>query len=178
MKSIFTISLLFFLTTLLCSCPYSSQYKLDETPNIYVEDNLLGSWACFVKKQATGKDDPVKMILSKKTDTEYNIVFTGRIDELKIFRVVNKDSIIGSAFMSTAAGKQFLNINIKGNYYLAELKLKSDGTLSLLPLVEHFTNKMIQNGAELRNCLEFHYKTRVRPLYDDDFCLWDMVKVN
>jgi len=178
MKTFFTILLSFALTILLCSCPYSSQYKLDETPNIYVEDKLLGSWACFVKKQSTGKDDPVKMILSKKTDTEYNIAFTGRIDELKMFRVMNNDSISGWAFMSTAAGKQFLNISIKGNYYLVELKLKSDGTLSLLPLVEHFTNKMIKNDAQLRECLEFHYKTRVRPLYDDEFCLWDMVKVN
>ena len=79
--------------------------------------------------------------------------------------------------MSTVAGRQFLNITVKGTNYIAELKLK-DGTLSLLPLVEHFTGKMIQNDTELRNCVEFHYKTRVHPLYDDDFCLWDMVKVN
>jgi hypothetical protein len=178
MKKIFTISVLFFLTTLLCSCPYSSQYLLDETPNIYVEDELLGSWATFVKKPISGKEDLVKLILSKKTDTEYNIVFTGKIDELKIFRVVDKDSVSGTAFMSTVAGKQFLNITIKGSNYIAELKFKGDGSLSLLPLVEHFTSKMVQNNSELRNCLEFHYKTRLHPLYDEDFSLKDMVKVN
>ncbi|GAB2838946.1 hypothetical protein [Ferruginibacter profundus] len=177
MKTIFTISLFFLLTTLLCSCPYSSQYKLDENPNIYVEDDLLGSWATFVKKPVTGKEEPVKLILSKKNDTEYNIAFTGKIDELRPFKLVAKDSISGTAFMSTAAGRQFLNITIKGSNYIAELKLK-DGTLSLLPLVEHFTGKMIQNNTDLRNCVEFHYRTRVHAMYDDEFCLRDMVKVN
>ena len=177
MKTIFTISLLFLLTTILCSCPYNSPYQLDENPNIYVEDDLLGSWATFVKKPVSGNEEPVKLILTKKTDTEYNIVFTGKLDELKPFKLLYKDSISGTAFMSTVAGRQFLNITIKGTNYIAELKLK-DGSLSLLPLVEHFTAKMIQNNSELRNCVEFHYKTRVHAMYDDDFCLKDMVKVN
>jgi len=177
MKLFFSTLLLFLLSILLCSCPYSSPYQLDESPNIYVEDDLLGSWATFVKKPVTGKDEPVKLILSKKNDTEYNIAFTGKLDELRPFKLIAKDSIRGTAFMSTVAGKQFLNISIKGTNYIAELKLK-DGALSLLPLVEHFTGKIIQNNSELRNCVEFHYKTRVHALYDDDFCLKDMVKVN
>ena len=121
-----------------------------------MEDDLLGSWATFVKKPVTGKDEPVKLILSKKNDTEYNIAFTGKLDELRPFKLIAKDSIRGTAFMSTVAGKQFLNISIKGTNYIAELKLK-DGALSLLPLVEHFTGKIIQNNSELRNCVEFHY---------------------
>jgi hypothetical protein len=177
MRLFSTISLLFFLSVLLCACPYSSPYQLDVNPNIYVEDELLGSWATFVKKPVSGKEEPVKLILSKRNDTEYNIAFTGYLDELKPFKLVYKDSVSGIAFMSTVAGKQFLNISIKGTNYIAELKLKN-GNLSLLPLVEHFTSKMIQNNAELRNCVEFHYKTRVHALYDDDFCLRDMVKVN
>lgn len=177
MKNIFTISLLFILSTTLCSCPYSSQYLLDASPNIYVEDDLLGSWATFVKKPVTGKSEPVKLILSRKSDTEYNIAFTGKLDELRPFKLVYKDSVSGTAFMSTVAGRQFLNITIRGNNYIAELKLK-DGNLSLLPLVEHFTAKMIQNNTDLRNCVEFHYKTRVHAMYDDDFCLKDMVRVN
>jgi hypothetical protein len=177
MKTFFTISLLFSLSVLLCACPYSSPYQLDDAPNIYVEDDLLGSWATFVKKPVSGKDEPVKLILSKKNETEYNIAFTGYLNELKPFKVVDKDSISGTAFISTVAGKQFLNISIKGSNYIAELKLK-EGNLSLLPLVEHFTGKMIKNNAELRACVELHYKTRVHALYDDDFCLKDMVKVN
>lgn len=176
MKTIFTISLLFFLSVLLCSCPYSSPYKLDESPSIYVEDDLLGSWATFVKKPS-GKEEPVKLILTKKNDTEYNIAFTGYLNELKPFKVLVKDSVNGTAFMSTVAGRQFLNITIKGTNYIAELKLK-DGMLSLLPLIEHFTSKMIFNNSELRNSVEFHYKTRVHAMYDDDFCLKEMVKVN
>ncbi len=176
MKTIFTISLLFFLSVLLCSCPYSSPYKLDESPSIYVEDDLLGSWATFVKKP-NGKEEPVKLILTKKNDTEYNIAFTGYLNELKPFKVLVKDSVNGTAFMSTVAGRQFLNITIKGTNYIAELKLK-DGMLSLLPLIEHFTSKMIFNNSELRNSIEFHYKTRVHAMYDDDFCLKEMVKVN
>ena len=176
MKTIFSISLLFFLSVLLCSCPYSSPYKLDESPSIYVEDDLLGSWATFVKKP-NGKEEPVKLILSKKNDTEYNIAFTGYLNELKPFKILDKDSISGTAFMSTVAGRQFLNITIKGTNYIAELKLK-DGMLSLLPLIEHFTSKMIFNNSELRNSVEFHYKTRVHAMYDDDFCLKEMVKVN
>ena len=37
---------------------------------------------------------------------------------------------------------------------------------------------MIFNNAALRNSVEFHYKTRALPMYDDDFCLKGMVRVN
>ena len=177
MKIIINISLLFFVSVLLCSCPYSSPYVIDESPSIYVEDDLMGNWATFVKKSGSGKEEPVKLMLSKKSDTEYNIAFTGKLDELRPFKLVYKDTVSGTAFMSTVAGNQFLNITIKGTNYIAELKLKN-GMLSLLPLAEHFTSKMVRNNAELRNCVEFHYKTRVHAIYDDDFCLKEMVKVN
>jgi hypothetical protein len=177
MKTIVNISLLFLLSVLLCSCPYSSPYLLDENPTIYVEDELIGNWATLVKKPVSGKEEIVKLILSKRSDTEYNIAFTGKLDELKPFKLLLRDSVNGTAFMSTVAGNQFLNISIKGSNYIAELKFKN-GKLSLLPLAEHFTSKLVQNNFELRNCLEFHYKTRVHPIYDDDFCLTEMIKVN
>ncbi len=177
MRSVFTIPLLFFLCVSLCSCPYSSIYKLDDNPGIYVEDVLLGKWATFVKKPGTEKEEPVKLILSKKTDTEYNIAFVGYSDDLRPYHVVTADSVLGTAFMSTVGGKQFLNISIKSQVYIAELKYE-DQKLSLLPLVEHFTSKMIFNNTALRNSVEFHYKTRVHPMFDEDFCLKDMVKVN
>jgi len=177
MRSLATIPLLFLLCISLCSCPYSSIYKLDDNPNIYVENVLLGKWATFVKRPGTEKEEPVKMILSKKNDTEYNIAFIGYSDELRPYRVVTADSVLGTAFMSTVNGKQFLNINIKSKIYIAELKYE-DEKLSLLPLVEHFTAKMIFNNTALRNSVEFHYKTRVHPMFDEDFCLKNMVKVN
>lgn len=177
MRSLTTILLLSLLCVSLCSCPYSSIYKLDDNPAIYVEDLLLGKWATFVKKPGTEKEEPVKVILSRKNDTEYNIAFIGYTDELRPYRVVTADSVLGTAFMSTVNGKQFLNINIKSDIYIAEVRYE-DEKLSLLPLIEHFTSKMIFNNTALRNSVEVHYKTRVHPMFDPDFCLKDMIKVN
>jgi hypothetical protein len=165
------------LAILLYACPYSSSHMLDENPGIYVEDDLIGNWATFIVKPKTGKEEPVKVILSKKTETEYNISFTGSINELKPFKVINRDTVNGSAFMSTVAGKQFLNISIKGSNYIAEIIYKN-GLLSIMPLSEHFTAKMVMSNYDLRNCVELHYKTRTRPLYDDEFCLKEMIRVN
>jgi hypothetical protein len=179
MKTVYTILVAFFLGVTLCSCPYSSPFKLDDTPTIYVEDALLGKWATFVKRPSTAieGEEPVKLILSKKNETEYNIVFIGFTSELKPYNVATADSVRGTAFMSTVGGRQFLNINIKSKIYIAELKFQDD-KLSVLPLVEHFTSKMIFSNTALRNSVDFHYKSRVHPMYDDDFCLKDMVRVN
>jgi hypothetical protein len=173
------LHILFFisLSVLLCACPYSSTHMLDESPGIYVEDELIGNWATFIVKPKTGKQEPVKVILSKKTDTEYTIAFTGSINELKPFKVINKDTVNGSAFMSTVAGKQFLNISVKGSNYIAEVIYKN-GLLSIMPLSDHFTAKMVMSNYDLRNCVELHYKTRVHPLYDEEFCLKEMIRVN
>lgn len=162
---------------LLYGCPFSSTHVIDDTPGIYVDDALLGSWATFVKKPVSGKDEPVKLIVSRRSDTEYDIAFTGSLNELKPFRLIERDSITGTAFMSTVSGRQFLNIAVKDKTYIAEVILKN-GLLSLLPLSEHFTAKMIMSNADLRNSIYFHYKTRVHALYDEDFCLRDMIKVN
>jgi hypothetical protein len=177
MKKLFEISLLFFLCTSLCSCPYSSAYNLDETPNIYVEDALVGKWIAFIKKPNSNRQEAVYLTLSKKTDTEYNISFSGNIDELRPYKFITSDSLAGKAFMSTIDGIQFLNISINSRVYIAELDFKGD-KLSLLPLAEHFTAKMIFTSEALRKSVEVHYKTRVHPTLDDEFCLRDMVKVN
>ena len=79
--------------------------------------------------------------------------------------------------MSTVDDRQFFNITINSRIYIAEIILK-DNKLSLLPLAEHFTAKMILNSGELRNSVSFHYKTRVHPILDDDFCLRNMAKLN
>lgn len=177
MKKLFEISLLFFLSTSLCSCPYSSAYYLDETPGIYVEDALVGKWIAFIKKPNSNREEAVYLNLSKKNDTEYNISFSGNINELRPYKIITSDSLAGTAFMSTVDGRQFFNININSRVYIAELNLKAD-KLSLLPLAEHFTAKMIFNSTALRKSVEVHYKTRVHPILDDEFCLRNMVKVN
>jgi hypothetical protein len=176
MKAVSVISL-FALTVSLCSCPYSSSHGIDETPNIYVEDALIGSWSAQVKVPDSDKSETIKMALSRKTDTEYNIVFTGYLDQLRPFRIVSSDSLAGSAFMSTVDGRQFLNIKIQSRTYIAELQLENE-KLSLLPLAESFTNKMIFTSEALRNSVSFHYKSRVHPVYDGDFCLRGMVRSN
>lgn len=177
MKKLFEISLLFFLSVSLCSCPYSSAYYLDETPNIYVEDALLGKWITFIKKPGSSSEKAVYLNLSKKTDTEYNISFAGDLDDLRPYKFITSDSLAGTAFMSTVDNRQFFNININSRIYIAELDFKND-KLSLLPLAESFTAKMIFTSEALRKSVEVHYKTRVHPLLDDDFCLHDMVKIN
>ena len=177
MKKFFEILLLFFLSVALCSCPYSSAYNLDEVPNIYVKDALLGNWVTFVKKPGSNREEAVYLQLNKKTDTEYDISITGNLDELRPFKLITSDSLTGTAFMSTVGGRQFLNISINARVYIAQLVFKDD-KLSLLPLAEHFTNKMILNSTELRNSVDFHYKSRVHPVLDDEFCLKDMVKTN
>ena len=177
MKIIKNILVLLCLCVILTGCPFSSPYTLDDSPSINVEDELLGNWATFVKRPNSSKAEPVKLILTKKNETEYNIAFIGFLKELRNYRKEKSDSITGTAFMSTVGVKQFFNISIKSQNYIAELRLKDD-KLSLLPLVEHFTAKMIRNNLALRKSVEFHYKTRVHPMLDDDFCLKDMIRVN
>ena len=177
MKKLFEISLLFFLCVTLCACPYSSAYYLDETPTIYIEDALVGKWVAFIKKPGSNREEAVYLNLSKKTDTEYNISFTGNIDELLHYKYITSDSLAGTAFMSTVGDRQFFNININSRVYIAELDFKA-GKLSLLPLAEHFTGKMIFNSTALRKSVEVHYLTRVHPILDDEFCLRNMEKVH
>ncbi len=176
MKKLFEISVLFFLSVTLCSCPYSSPYNLDEAPGIYVEDALLGNWVTHIKMPNGGREEPVSLQLSKKTDTEYDISFSGNLDILRPFNRITSDSLKGTAFMSTVGERQFLNIKINSRIYIAEFVMKGE-KLSLLPLAEHFTAKIIFNSGELRKSVYFHYKTRVHPILDDEFCLRDMVKL-
>jgi len=182
MKKATFILLLFVLACTLCGCPYSSAYNLDSEPTIYVEDALTGTWLAFIQKKGrTSRDatrqEAIAVSLSKRTETEYNISFTGYLEDLKPFNMVKADSITGTAFMSTVDGRQFLNIRIYARIYIAELILKDD-KLSLLPLAEQFTNKIIRNCENLKTSVSVHYKTRVHPVFDEDFCLTDMVKTN
>lgn len=160
---------------ILYACPFSSAYKLDNEPNIYTEDILLGNWATMITTK-NGKQLPAKMILGKKNDTEYTIAFTGYISDLKVYNIITNDTIKGSAFMSTVVGRQFMNISIKEQIYIAEVIYK-DNKLSLLPLAEKFTAKYVRSNEDLRLAVEVHLKTRVSPVYDDQFSLKDMVRV-
>jgi hypothetical protein len=142
-----------------------------------VEDVLLGKWIAFKKIRGSNREEEIYLTLTRRTDTEYNITFTGNLDQLRPFNVLIADSLTGTAFMSTIDDRQFFNIRINSRNYIAEIQLKGD-KLSLLPLAESFTAKMIFNSAALRKSVEVHYKTRIHPLLDDDFCLHNMTKLN
>lgn len=176
-KSLLYTTISCLLGILLCGCPYSSAYRLDAEPQQPIDESLLGSWASFVSKPgATEKKEPVKIIISKKAESEYSIGITGYIDELRPFRVITDDTIKATAFASAVGDKTFWNITLKDRNYLAEIKTEQ-GKLSILPLCEHFTAKLVKSNEALRVAVNFHCKTRVQPLYDEEFCLRDMVRV-
>lgn len=180
MKQILQLLSLFCLSILLCGCPYDSPYGIDETAQENIDEDLLGSWATFVTKPANEGDykaDPIKVIFSKNTDQEYNLAITGYLNELKPYKVITNDTIKGTAYISTVAGRQFLNAFIKGKMYIAEIK-REKNDLSFLCLSEHFTVKYIKSSTELRKAIEFHYKVSVTPAYDDYFILKYLQKVN
>ena len=156
---------------LLYGCPYSSAYKIDQEPSIPVEDIFIGKWATIAPNGTA-----IKMIIDKKNDYEYNINFTGNLNELKQFNIAKNDTLKTTAFVSEAATRRFLNIRLFSQYYIAEFIYKND-KITLLPLCEHFTSRLIKSDAEIKSSLEQHYQTRLYPLYDDEFCLRDMKRV-
>ena len=172
--------LLFTVTIFLWGCPYDSPYGIDPVAQQDIDENLIGSWATIITKPSDDKhvkEDPVKIIFSKNTGLEYNIAITGNIDELRPYHLVTNDSIKGIAYLSTAAGKQFLNAFIKGKMYIAEINNDTAG-LSIRCLSEHFTGKYIKSSIELRKAVELHYKFSAFPVYDDYFIFKNLQKVN
>jgi hypothetical protein len=177
MKPILYLLLFATLAVMLCACPYSSAYKLDDEPMQPVDESLLGKWAAFIKKPGSNREEPVKIIFTKKTETVYNIAITGYIDELRPHIQFSADSIKGEAFLSAVENKALLNVLLKGGNYLCEIQ-HANGKISLLPLSESFTAKLVKSNAVLRAAVEFHYKSRMRAAYEEEFCLRNLVKVN
>jgi hypothetical protein len=160
---------------LLYACPYSSPYKLDREPSVPVDEVILGKWTAMIMN--INEDlQPIEMTLSKKNETEYEILFTGNLNDLKPYKMVTNDSLKGSAFISMVSNQPFLNIEIHGQTYITELNYKND-SLSLMPLTDGFTAKYILSDASLRTAVEVHLRTRVIPRFDEQFCLKNMVRV-
>lgn len=180
MNKTLQLLLLFTVTLFLWGCPYDSPYGIDSVEKQDIDENLIGSWATIMTKPSDDihvKEDPVKIIFSKNTGLEYNIAITGNIDELRPYHMVTNDSIKGTAYLSTAAGKQFLNAFIKGKMYIAEINNDTAG-LTIRCLSEHFTGKYIKSSIELRKAVELHYKFSASPAYDDYFVFKNLQKVN
>ena len=160
----------------LYGCPYSSPYKLDDEPTITTDDAILGHWETVITTDK-GNQQPVKMMIGKKSEMEYAISFTGYLNDSKFSGYIKEDSIAGTAFISMINDLSFLNITINNQNFIARL-IYEDNKLSLLPLAERFTAKYIRANAELRTVVEFHFKTRLYPVYDDASSLKAMVRVN
>jgi len=163
------------LSVLLSGCPYSSPYRLDNEPETFIDKDLLGKWATLAETKKGMQ--PVKLVLTEKNDKEYNLAILGYIDDLKPYVYMTGDSIKGTAFISMIKNASFLNIVISGQTYISKL-IYLENKLSILPLAERFTAKYIKSGEQLRKAVEFHFDTRLRPIYDQSFCLKDMVRVN
>ena len=180
MKSLLHTALSFLLCIVLWGCPYESPYAVDKESQQNIDEELLGKWAAFVARPSVENEyteSPVKIIFEKRTDMEYDVAITGYIEELKKYRVIENDTIRGTAFISTVDGREFLNTLIKGKYYIAEVR-KDKISFSLLTLAEKFTSKFVKNSAELRNAISVHYKTKPEPVYDDWFVARNLQKVN
>lgn len=180
MKKNLSIALLFLLIVFLYGCPYESPYAIDAAPQQYIDEELLGKWAAFVPRPSDDrhyKEEPVKLIVEKRTDMEYDVSITGYISELKVYHVISNDTIKGTAFISTVAKKEFLNTFINGRYYLSEV-VKDKNGFSVFTLSEQFTNKYVKSSAVLRNAIEVHYQYKANPSYDDWFVLKNLQKVN
>ena len=156
-------------------CPYNSSYKIGGDPAVPIDENLLGKWSTVI---STSTDNQaVRMIVGKQSDFEYDLSFVGRINGLRNWSAFRNDTLKASAFFCDAANRRFLNINIGGQYYIAEFIYRDD-KITLLPLCEHFTSKIIKSDWELKVAIESHYKTRLYPLYDDEFSLKELTRVN
>ena len=160
----------------LYACPFSSPYKLDAEPSIPADDKLLGKWSTVIRNKRGG-NLPIEVLFSKKNDMEYNVLFSGNFSDLMPNKLVADNNVAGSAYISMAANKELLSIELKGQTYISELVYKND-TLSLLPLADGFTAKYIKSNAQLRTAVEFHFKTRAYPCFDELFCLKGMTRAN
>jgi hypothetical protein len=174
-----TLFLLIAIAVFLTACPYQSPYAIDETPQQSIDENLLGSWATMVAKPAFDGDyeeEPIKIIFSKKTDTEYDITLTGYIKELKKFITFQNDSIKATGFLSTVEGTVFLNVAFKNQYLLAEVK-QDKNKFSILFLKENFTPRFSKNANDVKKSVIYHYKTSKTPFYDEWLVLKNLQRV-
>ncbi len=177
MKEINTYVLLCALSIVLWGCPYSSPYGLSEEFTEPVSADLTGNWATLVENKMESITHPVKLIIAAKSDVEYTVTIYADKKLVQAFTGIKTDSITGSGFTTTVYEKKFLNCSFMSKVFIAEI-IEKDGKLNLLPLSEHFTNKMIRSSNQLRLAIEYHYKSRVKPYYDEDFLLKNLVRVN
>ncbi len=172
---LFTLTGVVFLFT---ACPYSTFLQLDDEPQIPVQPAFFGIWKGLSRHEITGKLTEVELHISGEDDFHYKLEFIGFFGRVDRKRRPLIDTIGCRAFMSTIDNRNFLNVKLEGQTYLAELEYDSKDELSLLPLAEQFTSYCIRNNDDLRKVVINHYKTRLQPSYDETYCLRNMKRVS
>jgi hypothetical protein len=163
---------------LFTACPYSTFLQLDDEPQIPVQPSFFGVWNGISRHEITGKLTQVELHISGEDDFYYKLEFVGYFGRVDRKRRPLLDTITTKAFMSTIDNRNFMNVKLEGQTYLAEMEYDLKDQLSLLPLAEQFTSYCIRNNEDLRKILANHYKTRLQPLYDETFCLRNMKRVS
>lgn len=182
--------IVFFLLLTLQGCPYATHCFIDTNPQNQVNENYLGKWQGELVDE-NGLKKTIKLDINKIDDYYYEFLFHGFFfpkpkAKKNIFGFFKKkkkeyqtveDTIRCSAYASYVMEREVLNIEVQGINYLAEISLK-DNNLTLLPISEKFSSKVILSDFELREAMEFHFKSRLFPSYDEAFCLRNMRRQN
>lgn len=166
----------FFMIVVLSGCPYRSIYAIDTEPQLPINESYLGTWETMAV-DANSKPIKVTLNLTKNTDSVYNIEFSGYFGRVNKKKKPVIDTIAGTSYLSNIGTREFMNIKVKKLVFIAHVIYKDD-ELTLFAMTENFTNKMIKCDEQLRNALAYHFRTRLNPLYDDDFCLKNMKRVS
>ena len=166
--------------TCLLGCPYESPIALDESPQLNIDENLIGNWEALVLKPSYDQypvKEKVGISFSRRNNVEYDFAISGNIHELSPYTCFAHDTIRGTAFISDISGFTFLNIRIRERVFIAELK-NENGHYSIMALAEHFTSVFARKSKDLRAAVCLHYKINPHPFYDEFFVLKDLQKID
>jgi hypothetical protein len=175
---VFYIPLTAILVLVVCTgCPYQSKHQLEDIPSLEIEKNFIGKWRGNIKHEVTGEETSVKLEIDQHSSNEYQLDFIGyflkRKDKKK--RLI-LDTVSATGFMSMIESKMIMNIKYHDQVYLADFYYAND-QISLLPMSDHFTSFMIRSNQQLKNVVAYHFKSRLKPLYDESFCLRNMSRI-
>ena len=177
----------FFLMMILQGCPYSSQFCIDTNPENPVDQRYLGKWKGNLTDDC-GNSMPVDVTISRIDDYYYEFIFHGKFFDhppvkkhfwqfrKKRVQYTGEDSVVSNAYISYVNGREILNLNHDDLNYLVEINYEKD-QLSLLTIGEGFSSKLMLSDKELRKSLEYHFKSRLFPMYDEGLCLRKMTRV-
>ncbi len=160
---------------LLCGCPYHTSFPIEKTPQVEVNYSYLGTWKGKLIDEINGNTKAVKLNISKADDFNYALQITGKF-ESSIYKQNIEDTIYATMFMSVINNKQIANVILENRVFFADVSYQNE-QISFLPLAENFTSFFVKTDTELKNRIEYHFKTRLHPLYEESFCLRNMTRV-